>query len=165
MTHIVGALLFFGIVFLVTLGCLEVGVRVGRRALSGPDAHRPAGLGTVETVAFGVLGLLLAFTFSGAAARFDGRRAQVVEEANDIGTAWLRLDLLPAGPAAVARSFRRYVHRACSCTRSSPTLDIDAARAEHARPTRYRIRSGRAPSRHAARTRPDHDPHSPPSTR
>jgi len=124
MSHTVGALLFFGTAFLITLGCLEAGIRMGRRALSGSDAHRPAGLGTVETVAFGVLGLLLAFTFSGAASRFDARRALVVEEANDIGTAWLRLDLLPAAAQPQLRdAFRRKV----------ADLDFDGARAEYDR--------------------------------
>jgi hypothetical protein len=134
MSHTVGALLFFGTVLLVTLGCLEAGIRIGRRALSGPDAHRPAGLGTVETVAFGVLGLLLAFTFSGAASRFDARRALVVEEANDIGTAWLRLDLLPAASQPQLRdAFRRYADSRILMYRKVADLDFDGARAEYAR--------------------------------
>ena len=59
---------------------------------------------------FALLGLLLAFTFSGAAARFDARRALIVEEVNDIRTAWLRLDVLPAeAPPALRENFRRYV--------------------------------------------------------
>ena len=40
------------------------------------------------------MALLIAFTFSGAAARFDSRRQLVVEESNCIGTAYLRIDLL-----------------------------------------------------------------------
>jgi len=43
-----------------------------------------------------VLGLLIAFTFSGANRRFDARRQLIVEETNNIGTAYLRLDVLPA---------------------------------------------------------------------
>jgi len=42
-----------------------------------------------------LLGSLLAFTFFGAAERFEGRRQPIIEEANDIGRAYLRLDLLP----------------------------------------------------------------------
>ena len=41
-----------------------------------------------------MMGLLLAFTFTGAASRFDQRRELIVQETNSIGTAWLRLDLL-----------------------------------------------------------------------
>ena len=43
-----------------------------------------------EGAMLGVLGLLLAFTMSMGAARFDMRRQLVVEESNAIGTTWLR---------------------------------------------------------------------------
>jgi len=59
-----------------------------------PEAIK-SGSGAIEGAVFGLMGLLIAFTFFGAAARFDTRRAMVIEEANNIGTAWLRLDLLP----------------------------------------------------------------------
>lgn len=42
----------------------------------------------------GLLGLLVAFTFSLAIDRFDSRRLLVVTEANALGTAWLRTELL-----------------------------------------------------------------------
>jgi hypothetical protein len=97
--------LFFG-----TLLMLDLGRRLGawhrRRAGEGASA----GLGAVEGAAFGLLGLLLAFTFSGAAARFEGRRDLIMQEANDIGTAYLRLDLLPAeAQPALRADFREYV--------------------------------------------------------
>ncbi len=76
------------------LACLEVGYRVRRRherqAIPAAD-----GGGSVEGAAFALLGLLIAFTFAGAASRFDQRRDLIVEEVNIIGTLWLRLDLLP----------------------------------------------------------------------
>lgn len=52
------------------------------------------GLGLMDGAVFALLGLLMAFTFSGAASRFEERRMLIVEEANAIGTARLRLDLL-----------------------------------------------------------------------
>lgn len=42
-----------------------------------------------------LLAFILAFTFSLAAARFDSRRQMVVEEANAIGTTFLRAGILP----------------------------------------------------------------------
>jgi hypothetical protein len=84
--------------FLGMLLLLETGRRLGvRRLASDPEGAR-AGTGTVEGAVFALLGLLVAFTFSGAASRFDQRRDLIVEETNDIGTAYLRLDLLPASP-------------------------------------------------------------------
>jgi hypothetical protein len=44
----------------------------------------------------GLLGLLFAFRFSAVAARLDVRRQLIVDETNAIGTADLRLDVLPA---------------------------------------------------------------------
>jgi hypothetical protein len=67
-------------------------------------------LGTLDGAVFGLMGLLVAFTFTGAATRFDARRSLVTEHVNAIGTAWLRLDLLAAPEREKARDgFRRYV--------------------------------------------------------
>ena len=51
-------------------------------------------VGAVDGAVYGLLGLLMAFTFSGAATRFEDRRQLIRAEANAIGTAWLRADLL-----------------------------------------------------------------------
>ena len=74
---------------------LEVGWRIGARRLAEDPNGADAGVGAVEGAVFALLGLLIAFTFSEAASRFDTRRQLIVEETNDIGTAYLRLDLLP----------------------------------------------------------------------
>jgi len=50
-----------------------------------------------------LLGLLLAFTFSGASSRFDARRHLIIEETNAIGTAYLRLGMLPAAAQPALR--------------------------------------------------------------
>lgn len=52
-----------------------------------------ASVSTIEGSLFGLLGLLLAFTFSMSASRYDARKTIIVEEANDIGTALLRADM------------------------------------------------------------------------
>ena len=83
--------LFFGILLF-----LEVGRRIGIRRITNDTEGARAGTGAVEGAVFGLLGLLIAFTFSGAASRFDTRRQLIVEETNVIGTAYLRLDLLPS---------------------------------------------------------------------
>jgi hypothetical protein len=75
------------------------------------------------------MGLLLAFTFASAAARFDARRGLIVEEVNDIGTAYLRLDLLPAAAQPQLRgAFRRYVDIRLAVYRS--VVDIASAKTE-----------------------------------
>jgi hypothetical protein len=65
----------------------------------------------IEGAVFALFGLLLAFTFSGAVARYDAHRQLVVEESNDIGTAYLRLDLLaPQDQPQLRQLFRDYVN-------------------------------------------------------
>ncbi|MFV0456559.1 MAG: DUF4239 domain-containing protein [Pseudomonas sp.] len=98
--------------FVLVLLSIEVGRRIRTRELRFSGRSEAPGLGAVNASIFGLLGLLIAFTFSGAAERLDARRALIVEEANAIGTAWLRLDLLPAADLQVIRPiFRHYVDR------------------------------------------------------
>lgn len=91
-----------------------------------------AGTGVVEGAVFALLGLLVAFTFSGASSRFDERRKLVVEEANAIGTAYLRIDLLPAAAQGEMRErFRSYLDARLAVYRAFP--DVDKAESERAR--------------------------------
>jgi len=103
------ALLSVAVVFLAMLVCGEIGRRIGARRLARDPEGLAKGAGAAEAAVFGLLGLLIAFTFSGAASRFEERRHLVTQEANAIGTAYLRIDLLPddAQPE-LRRLFRRY---------------------------------------------------------
>lgn len=88
--------LLAGSLLLAIFVLLEVGRRIGiHRRRIDPESSS-SGLGALEGAVFGLMGLLIAFTFSGAATRFDGRRELIGREANAIGTAYLRIDLLPA---------------------------------------------------------------------
>ena len=123
-----------GTVFAVALSAgilvfLEIGRRIGARQLAEEGESASKGLGTIEGAIFGLLGLILAFSFSGALARFDARRHLVVEEANDIGTAWLRIALLPAETQPHMRDlFRRYLDSRIEVYRKIP--QIQAVNAE-----------------------------------
>ena len=66
----------------VMYGALNLGVKL-RRKHHRDDADTE-GLGVVDGAVFGLMGLLLAFAFSGAATRFDERRMLVVKEAKVI---------------------------------------------------------------------------------
>lgn len=116
--------LFFGILLL-----LEIGRRIGiQRRAQDPDGAT-TGTGPIDGAIFALLGLLLAFTFAGAASRFDTRRTLIVEETNAIGTAYLRLDVLPASAQPPLRDlFRRYVDARLETYRKLP--DMQAAMAE-----------------------------------
>ena len=60
--------------FLGMLMLFEVGRFIGKRRLTRDPDGAAAGAGPAEAAVFGLLGLLLAFTFSGAASRFEDRR-------------------------------------------------------------------------------------------
>lgn len=111
---------------------IEVGRRLGLRRTKRDAEGARAGLGAIEGAIFGLMGLLIAFTFSGAASRFDARRDLVVREANHIGTAWLRLDLLPVEAQSPLRElFRRYLDKRIAVYAALP--DLAAAEAELSR--------------------------------
>src|SRR5437762_8418789 len=92
---VVGTVIAAGI-FLAILVCLMLGRWLGRRAIARYGAAGVPSISSLEAAVFALLGLLIAFTFSGALSRFDVRRNQAVDEANAIGTAYLRIDLLPS---------------------------------------------------------------------
>jgi hypothetical protein len=79
-------------ILLVLFISLEAGFRFGRGR--GSDAGAGAQIGTVQGALLGLLGLLLGFSFAAAGARFIERQDLIVSEANAIGTAYLRADLL-----------------------------------------------------------------------
>ena len=123
------AILSAGGLFVGMVVLLELGRRLGCRRLKEDEEGARAGLGTVEGAVFALMGLLIAFTFSGAATRFDARRQMIVDEANAIGTAWLRLDLLPPAAQPELRNLlRRYLDGRLAVYEKF--RDLEAARAE-----------------------------------
>ena len=119
--------------FFAILLFIEIGHRLGLRYAAEKTERTAAVFSTTQTAIFALLGLLVAFTFSGAASRFDARRTLTVEEANAIGTAYLRLDLLPATTQPPLREkFRRYTEARIAVYQALPDVeasDTHAARA------------------------------------
>ncbi|MGO9829577.1 MAG: hypothetical protein ACLPJH_05510 [Myxococcaceae bacterium] len=110
MSHNLAVLLFVLGLFSAMVLLLKVGQRAGQRQLAKGAEHVGSGLGPLEGSLFGLLGLLVAFTFSGAASRFEMHRHFILEEANAVSAAYLRLDLLPASAQAPLREkFRDYL--------------------------------------------------------
>jgi hypothetical protein len=72
----------------------ELGYRAGVRLAPRYQPFRGQ-FDVVRAATFALVGFLIAFSFSGAATRFIDRLDIIVTEANALGTAWLRADLLP----------------------------------------------------------------------
>ena len=104
------AAILIGGLFLGMLILLETGRRFGLYKFKKDPEGFQKGIGAVEGAVFGLLGLFIAFTFSGAISRWDARRGLITEEVNAIGTAFLRIDLLAAEKQPeMKKLFRRYV--------------------------------------------------------
>ncbi len=128
-----GALLLALGLFCATLLFLETGLRIGlrRRAESAKDGAGP-GFTALGGAVFALLGLLVAFSFSGAAGRFEAKRHLIVEEATAIETAYLRIDLLPAAlQTALHEKFKQYVDARLAVYEKLP--DMEAADVEMSR--------------------------------
>jgi hypothetical protein len=88
---------------LLMAAAVEVGYRIGARHREAVGEAARSQVGAIQGATLGLLALLLGFTFSLALERHDARSQALVDEANALGTAWLRLDLLAAPAEAPLR--------------------------------------------------------------
>ncbi|WNH52018.1 hypothetical protein [Stenotrophomonas oahuensis] len=101
---------------LALLVAREIGAAVSRRQrrrhparTSAPEEGKDDDAFAMTSV-LGLLALLIGFTFSLSLGRYDERRQLVVQEANALGTTWLRTDLLDGNDRTRMQDvLRRYV--------------------------------------------------------
>ncbi len=135
--------------FLIFTVAVEIGYRVGLR---NPNKDRP-GIGVIEGAVFGLLALLLAFSFGTGIAHLDARRQLVVAEANAIAKAYRTVDLLPPeDQPGMRRLFARYVDARVAAYHNVGTFEIREAAFSSAEPIENQIwqltvRVWRGPSR------------------
>jgi len=119
----ISPLLFALLLFLGMLILLETGRRLGIRRRPKESEGERGSLGTIEGAVFALFGLVMAFTFSGAASRFNEKRMLIAEEANTIETAYLRLLLVsPPARSELQELFRRYVDSRLDTYRQLPNM-------------------------------------------
>jgi hypothetical protein len=100
--------LLLGAILLVVLLSVEAGYRVGSlRAHQVKEQETP--VGEMVAAMLGLLAFILAFTFGLAASRYDNRRQVLLDEANAIGTTYLRAEMLPEGGDQIRALLRKYV--------------------------------------------------------
>lgn len=87
--------LISGLLFASMALAIEAGVRIGLRTTAAANEATKSHVNAIQGSILGILALLLGFTFSLSLQRFDTRSEAVVDEANAIGTAYLRALLLP----------------------------------------------------------------------
>ena len=91
----------------VVLLSIELGWRLGNYRRKHSENENKAPVNAAVGATLGLLAFLLAFTFSMAASRFDTRKQIVLQEANAIGTAYLRAEFLPQGAGDEVRNLLR----------------------------------------------------------
>ena len=101
-------------VFVVTLLLIllahEIGYRLGAARARAQTKEKEAPVGGMVAATLALLGFLLAFTFGLGANLFQMKRQTMLDEANAIGTTYLRTDFLPEPVRAAVRDLlREYV--------------------------------------------------------
>lgn len=106
--------------FVSTAVAVEIGYRFGVRIAYGADEAMRTHVRTIQGSILGILAIVLGFTLSLALQRFDSRSDAVVAEANAIGTACLRAQLLPVSLREKAQGLlRTYVDLRVAAGRAS----------------------------------------------
>jgi hypothetical protein len=128
----IAALTFAIMLFVGMMVMLEVGRRVGIARQRREAEGERGSLGTIEGAVFALFGLLMAFTFSGAATRFNEKRMFIVQEVNAIEAAYMRVQMLsPETQTPLRDLFRRYLDSRIETYRRLP--DMESAMEEMAR--------------------------------
>ena len=110
MNPITIALILSAVILVGTIVSVEIGYRWGLRDARHSVRLSHEGVTSVEASAYALLGLLLAFSFAGATNRLENKRQVIVDEANAIGTAYLRVDLLPVeAQPPIRQQFKRLI--------------------------------------------------------
>lgn len=107
----------------VVLISVECGYRLGKFRLSRREQEKEAPVGTMVGATLGLLAFILAFTFGLASSRVDNRRQLLLDEANALGTTYLRAGMLPEWGEEVRRLLRDYKGHRLDAVRSGDVTE------------------------------------------
>jgi hypothetical protein len=130
------------LICLVLMGLLivaeEVGFRVKAWTKAGSDGIEKGDIALILGAVLTLLALLLGFTYAMSQARYDARRQLVVDQANAIGTTYLRAKTLPEPRSSeIQKLLHRYV-----------AIRIETSRAMDDDPEKIRERGDRTKELH-----------------
>ena len=108
------------VVFAIIGGACGIGVVTGRYLREHSETYREP-LGIIQGAMLGIVGLILAFGLSLAVGRYQDRRSEVVNEANTIGTAYLRAQTIQEPQRTSSLAYLRdYADLTIDVTREVP---------------------------------------------
>jgi hypothetical protein len=123
--------------FLVSLVTLSIAAWVGVTGFSKLRAEVATlrdEFGVIQGATLTLLGLIIGFTFSMALSRYEQRKNYEEEEANAIGTEYLRAELLPAADAAKVQALlKSYIEQRMTFYATRDSDDLAKINAETAR--------------------------------
>jgi hypothetical protein len=99
----------FVAVLLISLFSSEGGYQFGKSRYEKGKGENEAPVSAMVGALLGLLALILAFTFGFGAQRFEMRRQMVLDEANAIGTTYLRTSMLPERGEEIRALLKQYV--------------------------------------------------------
>jgi hypothetical protein len=103
----------------------ECGFRVGRLRTNHTEKESDAIVGAIVAAELGLLAFLLAFSFGVVNSRFDQQQRDLLDEANAIGTTYLRAAMLPeAQGVSVRRLLRDYADTRLQVTEGRATGEV-----------------------------------------
>lgn len=101
-----------GVLFLVLIVSYVIGYRIRATRIKKNRAILNEELGSISSAMLGLLALILAFSFSMANSRFDTRRSLALDEANTIGTVFLRTEFFPDSiQSGIKSSLKEYLEQ------------------------------------------------------
>lgn len=122
------------------LGSVIAGRYVGKWQIAHDADHKLGVVSVAEGAVFALLGLLVAFTFTGAYERFEARKIHIIEEANAIETAYLRLDLLPTASRDTLRDLlRQYLDSRLTLYAKMTDFNMTKTSIHHSRELQHKV--------------------------
>jgi hypothetical protein len=118
---------FFVGTILGVFASIELGYLLGQHMHRRSEDEKESPVSAIAGTVLGLLAFILAFTFGIVFNRYDARKELVKQEANAIGTAWLRSDFLPEADRAEAKAlFKEYLEKSLAFVQGS---DVSPERA------------------------------------
>ncbi len=134
-------LLFAGLL-VVLMAAKELGFAIGNRAVAGRGGDAGRQKDAVGLITGGMLALaafILALAVSMAQGRLDSRRDVVRNEANALGTVWLRADFAGEAAVPIRALMREYAALRLAAVVAPPAPAAAAAEAQHTAAMQERI--------------------------
>lgn len=109
-TDLIPIWLLFAATVLLVMISIEVGYVFGHRSRRKSEEEKESPVSAIAGSVLGLVAFMMAFTFSIVSNRYDSRKELVRDEANSIGTTWLRAEFLPEPDRAEAKQLlKEYV--------------------------------------------------------